>query len=182
MRKAVLLDRDGVLNPERSFLTCPEQWSPVPGLLEALTDLRRGGFLLLVVTNQSGLARGLMAWEDLQAVHAHMLETCEGLLDAVYVCPHHPEEGRGPMTRACACRKPGDALVRQALAEWDFDPRRSFLCGDRPRDLAAGTRLGIRTCAILGTTPREDWPSGEDRPTAFARNLPEAAAWILHRA
>ncbi len=174
-RRAVLLDRDGVLNEERSFVRRPEDLVLRCGVREALARLSRAGWLLLVVTNQSALARGLMDWNALHEIHRRLRELTGGVLDAIYVCPHHPVEGRGPLVRDCPCRKPKPGLIEQARAEWGFAIEESFLLGDRPRDLAAARAAGLQPVAV------GRWPAASHRPDPAFPGLPEAAAWLLGR-
>jgi D-glycero-D-manno-heptose 1,7-bisphosphate phosphatase len=145
-RPAVFFDRDGVLNVDHGFVGTTERWEWVPGAPEAVKRCNDLGYLVIVFTNQSGIARGyfsqdrfwrLMDWanEQLRDQGAH--------LDAVYACPHHPTDGLGEYRRDCDCRKPGPGLIDRALAEWDVDIARSVVVGDSGRDLEAGAARGI---------------------------------------
>jgi D-glycero-D-manno-heptose 1,7-bisphosphate phosphatase len=146
-KPAAFLDRDGVLNEERDFVHRPNQFAWVPGAPEAVKWLNDHGYLVLVVTNQSGIARGYFSeadflrftdWiqDELRAWGAH--------IDATYYCPHHPTEGQGGYRQPCECRKPSPGLFRRALAEWEVDVERSFALGDKDRDLLAAQAAGIR--------------------------------------
>ena len=152
---AVFLDRDGVLIRERGFVTEPAQLSLLPGAAGALALLRRRGFRLVVVTNQSGIARGLLTEGDLARIHADLLTRLraahpEAFWDALYFCPHHPREGRPPYRTDCACRKPRPGMLLKAAAEHGLDPGRSWMVGDSARDLEAGRAAGCRTAALPG--------------------------------
>ena len=146
MRPAAFLDRDGVLNVNHGYVHTPERFEWMEGAREAVKLLNDAGYLVIVVTNQSGIGRGyydeadfhaLCAWIDaeLAAVGAH--------IDATYFCPNHPEHGVGPYKTACNDRKPAPGMLVRAAAEWDVDKGASFLIGDKPSDLKAAEAFGI---------------------------------------
>ena len=147
-RPAVFLDRDGTIVVESHYLKDPDRVRLVPGAIEALRALRDAGYVLIVVTNQSGIARGLYDESDFHAVEARIRELLEerGVsVDAVYHCPHHPE-----FTGPCDCRKPGTGMYERAAREHGLDPSRSWYIGDRLKDLEparvlGGTGLLVRT-------------------------------------
>lgn len=141
--KAAFLDRDGTLVEEVNYLARPDQLRVIPGVPEALRALRADGYLLVLVTNQAGVARGYFTEADVVAVHER-LQTLLGLrFDAIMVCPHHPEGVVPAYTRVCACRKPAPGMLLDAIARLGVDPARSFIVGDRDNDLATGRALGI---------------------------------------
>jgi D-glycero-D-manno-heptose 1,7-bisphosphate phosphatase len=137
-RRAVFLDRDGTIIHDRGYPRDPALVELLPGAANGLTILRERGLLLVVVSNQSGLARGLVTPAEAKAVHRRFL-TClaeQGLvLDGVYYCPHGPDED-------CSCRKPAPGLILQAAAELKIDLSRSFMTGDKRSDVEAGIRAG----------------------------------------
>lgn len=136
MRRAVFLDRDGVLIADRGYVHQVADVELLPGVRQALQALRRRGWLLVVVTNQSGIGRGLFTLDQYQAVTTHL----RGLLpeiDEVYCCPHAPAAG-------CACRKPQPGMLLQAASDLGIDLRSSVMLGDRESDLAAGIAAGCR--------------------------------------
>lgn len=141
-RPAAFLDRDGVLNhrlPGDTYVTRPDELEVLPHAAEAVADLRRRGYLIVVVTNQRGVGRGLMSPDDLERVHARLrreLAAAGAPLDAIYACPHDRDDG-------CRCRKPRPGLIEQALAEHAIDLERSVLIGDSERDLEAGRAAGV---------------------------------------
>lgn len=142
LRRAVFLDRDGTLIEEKDYLADPEDVALVPGAVEALERLREAGYLLVVVTNQSGIARGLYTEADYQAVADRLAELLEArgvALDAVKHCPHHPDH-----TGPCACRKPATGMHREAAAELAIDPARSWYVGDKISDVLPALELGGR--------------------------------------
>ncbi len=139
---AVFLDRDGTLIEDPGYLNDPARVHVLPGVSAALARLRSAGFRLIVVTNQSGIARGLIRPEQYEAVAARtaeLLAQAGAPLDAQYHCPHLPEIS-GP----CECRKPGLLLFRQAIQEWDLDPARSWWIGDNLRDVSPAVQFGGR--------------------------------------
>jgi D-glycero-D-manno-heptose 1,7-bisphosphate phosphatase len=141
MRKAVFLDRDGVLNKDRPDYTWrPEDFILLDHVAEALLAVAAKGYMLIVVSNQAGIARGIYTHDDVARVHARML----GLLDArgvrideIYYCPHYTAAGR------CICRKPDSLLLEKAMARFGIDPAASYFIGDRPRDMEAADRAGV---------------------------------------
>ena len=153
MNRAVFLDRDGTLNREVNYLADPAQLELLPGVAEGLSRLARAQWLLCVVTNQSGVARGLVSEEALDAIHGRLREmlASEGAhLDWIGHCPHHPEHGPPDLRRACDCRKPEPGLLLRAAAELDIDLTRSWMVGDSARDLEAGRSAGCRSI-LVGT-------------------------------
>lgn len=182
--QAVFLDRDGTLNRDIGFVTTPKELILLPTVIEGLRVLQEAGFLLLVVTNQSGVARGLYTETGLAAIHGRLrtLLASSGVqLDGIYYCPHHPEEGRPPYRQACACRKPQPGLVEQAAREHQVDLSRSFLIGDQSRDIATAQAAGVRSILIhTGLPPPTNPP--HPLPDYVAPDLLTAARWILdHR-
>jgi D-glycero-D-manno-heptose 1,7-bisphosphate phosphatase len=135
MRPAVFFDRDGVLNVDRHYLYRREDWEWVPGAREALQLAHDAGFLCVVVTNQSGIARGYYSEEDLAELHSWVAQQAGGLIDAFYHCPHGPESD-------CECRKPRPGMLLRAAQELDIDLSRSVLIGDKASDIEAATAAG----------------------------------------
>lgn len=180
--RAVFLDRDGVLVRERGFITQPAQIEVLPGAPEALALLRRRGFRLVVVTNQSGIARGLITEGDLERIHADLVTRLraahpEAFWDALYFCPHHPREGQPPYRTDCACRKPRPGMLLKAAAEHGLDPERSWMIGDAPRDLEAGRAAGCRTAALQG--PGGAFTAGADLADLTGTSLGEVAPRLV---
>jgi heptosyltransferase-2 len=175
----VFLDRDGTLNRDVGYVTSPEKLELFPDVIGAVSSLKRAGARVVVVTNQSGVARGLISPADLEAVHAKLrslLEAEGASLDAIYFCPHHPDEG-------CACRKPDVAMIERATTQLGLDRRASYVVGDQRRDIELGHR--IRAGTILVTTG----PASRDHlaalreeglpPDHVAATLSEAVEWIM---
>jgi len=144
-RPAVFLDRDGTLNVEVDYLADPERFELLPGVGEALARLAAAGFALVVVTNQSGVARGLVSPAALEAIHARMrrdLAASGVALDLVLACPHHPAVGPPHLRADCGCRKPRPGMLVEASARLGLDLDRSFCVGDSVRDAEAARRVG----------------------------------------
>lgn len=158
-RQAVFLDRDGTLNREVNYLHRPENFEWVPGAPEAVRRLNDAGLLTVVVTNQSGVARGYYEEEAVHRLHRHMqdeLERYGASLDAFYYSPYHPEGEVAPYDRMSACRKPNPGMFEQALNEWKIDPQHSFVVGDKNTDLAPGHQLGMTTILVRTGYGREE--------------------------
>lgn len=152
--KAVFLDRDGVLNVDHGYLYKIEELEWMPGAKEAVAYLTRHGYLVFVVTNQSGIARGYYTYADMFKLHDFMtqaLAQAGGIVTKFYYCPHHPTKGIIPeLTIACNCRKPKPGLLLQAMQEYDLDKQQSFLIGDKPSDVEAAKAAGIKGYLFSG--------------------------------
>ena len=150
MNKAVLLDRDGVINRERNDYTFRiEDFEILPDVFEALKLLQKAGYLLIIISNQSGLGRGLFKIEDTEKMHDYLLEklTKNGIrIEEIYYCVHHPETG------SCLCRKPDSLNVEKALARFNIDPALSYFIGDKERDVLAGEKVGVKGILIESNT------------------------------
>jgi D-glycero-D-manno-heptose 1,7-bisphosphate phosphatase len=147
LRPAAFLDRDGVLNIDHGYAYRPEQLEWIEGAAEAVRLLNEAGYYVLVVTNQSGVARGFYNETDVRSLHAHMQEilSAHGAhIDAFYYCPHHPDGDIKSLAVQCRCRKPSPGMLEQAAREWPIDISASFLIGDRDHDMAAASAFNIR--------------------------------------
>jgi D-glycero-D-manno-heptose 1,7-bisphosphate phosphatase len=151
MKKAVFLDRDGVINEDRGQYTFrPEDFRLLDGALDALLEMQRRGFRLVVISNQAGIARGLYTHADAQRLNRLLVEEAGArgvVIDEVYYCPHYTEIGR------CLCRKPGSLLVEKALARFGLDAEASYFVGDQPRDMEAAAGAGVRGLLLETNTP-----------------------------
>ena len=150
-RRAVFLDRDGTIIEDADYLTEPGQIRILPGVPDALRRLREAGFLLVVVTNQSAIARGWLTEEGLALIHAELdrrLEAEGAAVDAYYHCPHLPDGDATGHAQTCDCRKPAPGLFLRAAREWCIDMARSYAVGDAERDVEAGRTAGCRTILI----------------------------------
>ena len=187
-RRAVFLDREGVLVEDTALLSRPEQVTLLDGVPGALARLKAAGFALVVVSNQAVVARGLTTLEGVARVNAEIAGriTSSGgpALDGVYVCPHHPHADVADYRLECQCRKPRPGLLTRAAAEHGLDLAASFLVGDRPTDIAAGAAAGCRTI-LVETGRHADAPivtvDALDpglRPDHVCAGLADAARWI----
>jgi D-glycero-D-manno-heptose 1,7-bisphosphate phosphatase len=150
MRRAVFLDRDGTINQEREYLHRMEDFSFIPGAPRAIRLLNRAGFLVVVVTNQSGVARGYYGEEDVEALHGFISRALAGLggrVDSWLYCPHHPE-GRGAYAVSCSCRKPLPGMLLDAAERLGIDLASSFMIGDKLTDVEAGLAAGCRPILV----------------------------------
>ena len=147
MRPAAFLDRDGVLNVDSGYVFRPDQLEWIAGVPEAVRLLNEAGYAVIVITNQSGIARGFYDEAAVKRLHAHMRDELvrEGAhIDAFYYCPHHPEGTVKPYAVRCRCRKPGTGMLEQAVREWTIDRARSFLIGDKDIDMQAAAAFKIK--------------------------------------
>lgn len=175
-RRAIFLDRDGTLNRDKAYVHRIEDWEWLPGVIPALARLKAAGWLLVVVSNQSGIARGMFGHAELNALQDHAnaaLAPHHADIDAWYNCPHLPE-----ITGPCQCRKPSPGLLLQAAEEWGIDLARSWMIGDKMRDVQAGHACGCK-CILLASPgmaqSADDLPAG----TLVVPDLPAAAGHIL---
>ncbi len=151
MDKAVFLDRDGTINVELEFLYRPEEFVFIPGAPQAIKLLNDAGFLVIVVTNQSGIARGYYDEAAVYRLHHHVdaeLARFGARIDAYYFCPHHPEYGIGGYGTACECRKPRPGMLLRAAADLSLDLTVSFMIGDRLADVHAGLNAGCSSLLV----------------------------------
>ena len=172
---AVFLDRDGVVVEEVGFIRTPSEIKLPPGVPEAIVTLQ-DRFFIIVVTNQSGIARGLFTEDDLLSIHSDMvrqLSTQGAIIDGLYYCPHHPEAPIPVYRTACQCRKPKPGMLLRAAADWGIDLQGSFLAGDQPGDVEAARAAGVRSIAIGNSF------EPTLAPDLFAEDLAEAAGLIL---
>ena len=181
---AVFLDRDGTVTRQVGYVNHPSRLRLYPFAARAIRRLNERGMPTVIVTNQSGVARGLFPMEVVEETNRRMeaLLAREGArLDGIYVCPHHPTEGERP--RRCRCRKPETGLVRKAAREMGLDPARSYVVGDSASDILLGRRVGARTALVLTGYGRGEAAHRRDRwkaePDAILKNLEEAVEWIL---
>ena len=150
-KRAVFLDRDGTINEEREYLHRIVDFAFIPGAPEAIGRLKRAGFVVVVVTNQSGIGRGYYDEAALCALHRHLdreLATVGAAVDAYYFCPHHPDHAAGPYRRECACRKPLPGMLLQAAADLGIDLAASYMIGDKLVDVQAGLAAGCRPLLV----------------------------------
>ncbi|MGQ9493195.1 MAG: D-glycero-beta-D-manno-heptose 1,7-bisphosphate 7-phosphatase [Anaerolineae bacterium] len=178
MNWAVFLDRDGTINEETQYLDDPAHLRLIPGAAPAIRLLNQAGVPVILVTNQAGVGRGYFPESAVRAIHrelARQLAAQGAHLDAIYYCPHRPEEG-------CDCRKPNPGMLLQAAKEHGLDLTRSFVVGDKVSDLEAGWRVGCRMVLVLtgyGSEHQRAFAHLNFKPDYVAPDLLEAVQWIL---
>lgn len=153
MKKAIFLDRDGTLNVDHGYVHEIDQFQFIEGSIEALQQLKAMGYLLVLVTNQSGIARGYFSEQQFLQLTEWMdwsLADRGVDLDGIYYCPHHID-GKGEYQQDCDCRKPKAGMLLQAIKELNIDPDRSFMVGDKIEDLLAGNRAKIKNVILVRT-------------------------------
>lgn len=179
-RRALFLDRDGTLVQPRHYPTRPEDLCIYAGVGAELRRFQEAGFRLVVITNQSGLARDLFTSADLQRMHEHLiaeLARSSVRLDGIYHCPHHPDGVIPDLSVRCGCRKPEPGMLFRAAADLGLDLQRSWVVGDILDDVEAGNRAGCRSILVdLGTEPPPDRPAR--RPDLVARDTRHALRMI----
>ena len=171
--KAVFVDRDGTINVNVEYLDDPKKLKIYPGVAEGLKKLKENSFKIIVITNQSGIARGFFSEERLKEIHQKMREELSkkgATIDGIYYCPHHPADG-------CSCRKPETALFHRAARDFNLDLKISWVVGDSWRDIEAGRRIGAKTILVKSGPSRGNEDC--DPPDSIAENLLEAANLIL---
>jgi D-glycero-D-manno-heptose 1,7-bisphosphate phosphatase len=150
MNKAIFLDRDGVINTERGYTHRIEDFVILPDVVEYLQLFLEKGYLLIVVTNQSGVAKNLYTQEDVEVVHSFLtneLTKSNIKLSEIYYCIHHPDVSK------CICRKPDSLFVEKALARFNIDPDLSYFIGDKERDILAAEKAGVKGILIEANSP-----------------------------
>ena len=172
--KAIFLDRDGVINKEVNYLSDPKNFEVIEGSIKALKILKQKKFLLIIITNQAGIARGLFSEETLKAIHHKMIKILEQdniKLDDIFYCPHHPE-----FTGPCDCRKPKPGMILEAQSKHNIDLTKSYMVGDTLNDIQTGRSAGCRTVLVLtGYGKEEQKKIGAIVPDMIFQNLKEFA-------
>ena len=181
LRRALFVDRDGTLNPDLHYLKDADRVELYRGVGEGVAAARHHGFLVVCVTNQSGVERGFYGPDDVEHIHARInarLAPYGAHVDAFYHCPHAPERG-------CDCRKPGTGLFERARADWGIDFATSALIGDRGLDLQAGRRLGLLSALVRTpnheATLRAELEAGGEEPDILADSFRAAVYRVLAR-
>ena len=163
-KPAVFLDRDGTINVEKEYLYRPQDFEFTPRAIEAIRMLNQAGYLVVVVTNQSGVARGYYSEEAVRALHVHVAQllAADGArVDGWYYCPHHPG-GKAPYDLVCSCRKPLPGMLMAATEELGIDLGRSWMVGDKLADIEAGIAAGCRPILVLTGYGDQDQASVDD--------------------
>lgn len=171
-QKAVFIDRDGTLIEEVNFLHRVEDLRYFPFTDEAIRLLKENGFLVVIVTNQSGIGRGIYTVDDMHSVHERIQADLTEPIDAIYFCPHLPNAG-------CACRKPRLGMIESALADLPIDLENSWMIGDKNLDVELGLNAGVKPILVKTGYGEKHFPALERPPFAVAENLMEAVKIVL---
>ena len=186
MKSAVFLDRDGTLIQDIGYLRFTREVTFYPWSIDAVRALNQAGFPVVVITNQSGVARGILTEPMIEGVHRHLsklLDAGGAHIDAYYYCPHHPEGSVELYRTHCDCRKPGCGMIERASADLDLDPARSFVIGDKWMDVGSARAAGARGILVrTGYGANEETePLPDLTADAVVDNLVEAVSWILRQ-
>lgn len=180
MKRAVFLDRDGTINVEKEYLYQVENFEFIPGAPEAIRLLNQSGVMVVVVTNQSGVARGYYTEDDVINLHRHIsseLERSGAHVDVWLYCPHHPD-GRGSYALPCNCRKPLPGMLQEAAARYGIDLENSIMIGDKLADIEAGQAAGCRSILVrTGYGADEEQRLGPE--TVVSDDLLSAVKYLL---
>jgi D-glycero-D-manno-heptose 1,7-bisphosphate phosphatase len=183
--RAVFLDRDGNINRDVGYPHSYEQIEIYPYSFEAIRKINQAGLLAVIVTNQSGVGRGLITEPELRDIHDRMTEALRrqgASIDGVFYCPHHADSEIPAYARECDCRKPNPGMGLKAAAELGIDTRRSYMVGDKVEDIEFGINLGATPVLVLtgyGKTSLERLKSRGITPAHVAPHLLDAVNWIL---
>lgn len=173
-QKAAFIDRDGTLLEEVNFLSRVEDMKIFPYTVEALTMLKEKGYLIIVVTNQSGIGRGIYTEDDMHSIHREMDDSLPSLIDTFHFCPHLPDEG-------CTCRKPRIGMIESAIEKFPIDLENSWMIGDKLLDIETGFNAGTKTALVktgYGTGTVEKLTR---QPDVIAADLLEAVRKITEQ-
>lgn len=174
VRKAVFLDRDGTIIDNQGDLGDPKEVTIIHGVSDAITSLADAGWLIIVVTNQAGVARGAFSEEDIKIVHEY-IDSLVGPIDRYYYCCHHPEGVLEQWRATHPWRKPSPGMLLQAIEDFEIDVEASWMIGDTARDIQAGQAAGCKTIWLTGPNRVTD----EIEPTLYCPTLAEAAMFVL---
>jgi D-glycero-D-manno-heptose 1,7-bisphosphate phosphatase len=184
--QAVFLDRDGTINEEVGYVNHIDRVFLLPRSAEAIRLLNQNGLKAVVVTNQSGVARGYFPESLVRQVHERIQDLLkrEGAhLDGIYYCPHHPEAGQPPYRQKCRCRKPETGMVEEAVKALDIDCSKSYVVGDRGNDIAFAQQIGAQGILVLTGYGKGEWEyfgaRWKVKPHHLAKDLYDAVQWIL---
>lgn len=173
--RAAFIDRDGVINEERNYVHKICDFILLPGVIDGLKLLQKNGFLLVVVTNQAGIAKGYYTEEDYFSLMRHMINifSQEGVkLSGIYYCPHHPD------FQVCKCRKPNPGMLLKAQSDLSLDLTQSIMIGDKRTDIEADRVVGVKSCVLVASGLNV---TSEDREFAdtYCNDLYQASKWIV---
>lgn len=178
--KCVFLDRDGVLIKDVGYLKNPGDIIILPGTIEALKDLKSNGFLLIIVTNQAGIAKGFFTPDDLTAVNNKLLKIYKDngiIIDDLYFCPHHENGSVEPYNIKCACRKPATGMIIKGTEKFNIDTDKSFMVGDKDSDILLAKNSGLKSFYISNSMYGHD---DSIKPNFYVSDLKEASEIIIN--
>ncbi len=185
-RPAVFLDRDGTINEQMGYINHLSRFAILPGVAEAIRLLNENGILVIVVSNQSGVARGYFPIALVHDVHEHLREALQreqAVIDRILFCPHYHRGSVPDYTRDCECRKPKTGLIDEACAEFDIDLPKSYVIGDRYTDIELAHRAGLKGIMVMTGYGMGDieyvLPQLARGPDHIARDLLDAVHWLL---
>lgn len=185
-RPAVFIDRDGTLSEEVGYVNHVTRFRLFPYSAEAIRLLREHGWLVIVITNQAGVARGYFGEELIDEVHQVLnsqLKSAGTSVDAIYYCAHHPTIGEPPYRLDCDCRKPKPGLINRAAKDFDIDLSRSWMIGDRHSDIELAHNAGVRSAFVMSGYGRGEWAykrqTWTQQPELTAENLLEAVKQLV---
>jgi D-glycero-D-manno-heptose 1,7-bisphosphate phosphatase len=184
MNKAIFIDKDGTLIEDIPYNVRPDLIRFTEGAIDGLLQLKRKGYLLIVVSNQSGVAHGYFAEDDLTAVQDRLQDILRpsGIqIDAFYFCPHHPGGQVHAYAKVCPCRKPEPGMILRAASAYNIDLSRSWMIGDILNDVEAGNTAGCKTILINNGNETEWMVSEKRKPAAIVRNFRQAVDRITHQ-
>jgi D-glycero-D-manno-heptose 1,7-bisphosphate phosphatase len=179
-RPAIFLDRDGTINIEKNYLHLAKDWEWIPGAIDALIRLKAAGYLLIVISNQAGIARGYYHESTLHELHRwvnEQLAPVHAAIDAFYFCPHHPDFQK----EDCDCRKPLPGLILRAAQEWNIDLPRSWMIGDKLSDVQAGFAAGCQNILVQTGYGAEISQDQLPQDTFIVEDIASASQHILSR-
>jgi D-glycero-D-manno-heptose 1,7-bisphosphate phosphatase len=183
---AVFMDRDGTIIDELGFLKDPNDLNIIPGAVDAISLINRAQMKAVIVTNQSGVARGYFSEETLEKIHQRLKEILMkkgAYIDAIYYCPHHPEEGHPEYRKRCNCRKPYSGMLDLAAKDLSVDLEHSYVVGDKIIDIKLAHRVGAKGVLVLTGYGKVEVELLDDalklRPHYIAKDILEAVNWIL---
>jgi D-glycero-D-manno-heptose 1,7-bisphosphate phosphatase len=177
MEKVVFLDRDGVISKDSpDHIKSWEEFHFLPRVKDAIRLLTENEFNIIVITNQSVIARGMTTVDELEQMHANMVKEIEkegGKIVDIYYCPHHPDDG-------CSCRKPEPGMLLKAIKDHNVDSKKSFMVGDRMMDVKVGKKVGTRAIIIPSKLGKKEMKEEKNiKPDYIAKDLYDASKWII---
>ena len=186
-KRAVFLDRDGTINRDVGYPNSYDQIEVYPYSFDAVRKINAAGFLAVIVTNQSGIGRGLIQEENLRDIHQRLRSAFAGegaRFDGLYYCPHYTESEIPKYRKSCSCRKPYPGMARQAVRDLNIDTAESYMIGDKAEDILFGKNIGATPILLLTGYGRKSLPKLREKgvePAYVAETLIDAVDWIMER-